>query len=532
MGLGDMLGKVGKAAQKTVDINAKVFDTVADARVKLGSKKGEGYSFFETFSNGIRVVSFTDQGLLDGKKEYPYSEISEIIVTNAPSKLTDGMALAYVEGDTVDILFSPTQAKRMVQALKVANREISKSKNEPEKVILYSPTGSRLELRETYLVLYELAAGLMVSVANIGNQSGPAGRILELKDISATIQPSDDSECFDLVLGKGGEVISSITCLLEDEGTAQAVIDAIEAAGKQAALAPAFSLPQAMVVTGETRTFSLSGEKFEVSAGLDAYNSYRSQFAQYARQCAIEYNRIYSQKVNDLDSFVEFYAEAYFEPLKVLIDQTVGALVLEGIYTVTSEELLSVHYETFHGARDMASALLGAIDEEREERGMAMRGITDFVPHLEGFGFGVSGALKSMAKAEAFNFARDAVSEMAERAATSLTPAQARAYYEAIDTEALSASVFLDYFGAFFLFIDTLQKNGKDIWSPSPQERETAANVFRNLSNPNFPKEQKLNAFLQILGTDPYEERYLDYLQSEFGGSEEATEIIRYFNGE
>ncbi len=49
------------------------------------------------------------------------------------------------------------------------------------------------------------------------------------------------------------------------------------------------------------------------------------------------------------------------------------------------------------------------------------------------------------------------------------------------------------------------------------------------MSNPNFPQNRKLEAFISILTTFPYSREYLKYMVNTYGENEQTTAIRNYF---
>ena len=137
-------------------------------------------------------------------------------------------------------------------------------------------------------------------------------------------------------------------------------------------------------------------------------------------------------------------------------------LISQGIWTVTYEAFWQQHKEDFHLAIDDYNSMIDSFNLTLENNQKAISGIMGFVPNLVGGGFGLSGALKGIAKATAFNLVRDGIETSALKNAN-VKPAQRQALYQQINVEALLDHVFTDYWRVFLTLVWTLIQNGQDI---------------------------------------------------------------------
>ena len=77
--------------------------------------------------------------------------------------------------------------------------------------------------------------------------------------------------------------------------------------------------------------------------------------------------------------------------------------------------------------------------------------------------------------------------------------------------------------------VSILHRNKKNVWLPIDSNIKNVDGVFDNLSNPNFPKEQLVAAFIKILQMKPYDKRYYKFMVAYFGDTEEVKAIRNYF---
>ena len=93
----------------------------------------------------------------------------------------------------------------------------------------------------------------------------------------------------------------------------------------------------------------------------------------------------------------------YDSKLEPLVKKAADLLICQGIWTVTYEAFWQQQKEDFHLAIDDYNSMIDSFNLTLENNQKAISGIMGFVPNLVGGGFGLSGALKGVAKATAVN---------------------------------------------------------------------------------------------------------------------------------
>lgn len=206
-------------------------------------------------------------------------------------------------------------------------------------------------------------------------------------------------------------------------------------------------------------------------------------------------------------------------------------LVAEGIWSVTKESFIKSHSENFHLVVDYVNASLESVKKTVTNNAKTISSFTSLIPNISGiYGFGVKNTVDNALKAQAYNVVRDLAEESLINNASRLNQAQKAELYNRINTYNLFDFVFCDYWNVFLTLVCILIANGHTIWLPTDDKAiATAKNIFMNLSNPNFPKDKRLDVFLEILHTSPYKTEYMKYMIAEYGETEETTAIINYF---
>ena len=282
-------------------------------------------------------------------------------------------------------------------------------------------------------------------------------------------------------------------------------------------------------VRGEVKKFSFYGKVFEVSENLDIFNSYRLKFRELAQKCANRAETEYKILVKDYRSFIEFFPEIYNGNLTPVIQKAVDMLISEEIWTITFESFFEQHITDFHLARDDYDVIIESTNLTAQANQQAIAGITSFVPNMVGGGFGFKNALKGMVKAEIFNAVRDGLENRALEAAANIRPEQQAELYGRIKPEILFSHILADYWNVYLSLVWTLNQNGHNIWWQTEDTDQKAKNIFKNLSNPNFPQDKVLDTLITLLELNPYNLEYYKFATSRFGQSEEITKIKEFF---
>lgn len=262
---------------------------------------------------------------------------------------------------------------------------------------------------------------------------------------------------------------------------------------------------------------------------MNLFNSYRLKFKEIAEKYAARAEAEYKSRIRDFISFIEFFPKIYNENLSPIIQRAVDILVSEEVWTVTFESFFDQHTNDFHLAVDDYNVILESANLTVQKNQQIAANIMSFVPNMVGGGFGLKGALKGMAIAETFNAVRDGIENSAVKNAANIKPEQQAELYGRIKQDILFDRIFADYWNVHNSLVWTLNQNGHDIWWQTKDVDQQAKNIFKNLSNPNFPQTKVLDALIALLELNPYSPEYYDFAISHFGQSEEVTRIKEFF---
>ena len=279
---------------------------------------------------------------------------------------------------------------------------------------------------------------------------------------------------------------------------------------------------------GVLRTFPIFGRTLVVPERLDLFNSYRLRFRETALRLTDAAESAYHTYIHDFDSFIEHFIGIYRCMLEPAVKEAFDILISNGAWNINYEAFWEQHIADFHRAVDDYQGEVDAFNAVLEENQRMRSNIMGYVPNLVGGGFGITGAVKGIAAATAFNLVRDGIEANVLRNAN-VKPAQRAELYWRINPEILLDHVFLDYWNVSLSLVWTLVENGWDIWYPTDEAYHQSNNIFQNLSHPNFPQDKILDALLDIIRKDPYDAAYYQFMVSRFGETQEINAIKNYF---
>ncbi len=517
--------------------------------------------FIPALGLGKRTV-FTENSLIFGTEEYAYSQLNPITLLTAATFVTNGVAQTTTEsGLTLSLGYNYKDNDRFSRALTYANEQIDKAhgKTKNYKYILQSPAGSKIEVYDDYIMLYyiksestkgsesvnviskgfggtgkgfggKLMGGLGKAIDTVGNvttalgnttKGGVTGNIILFSDLNIQIKADT------LIINEYSIPIGQQNMDLANEIVAY--IEAELEAEKSNPKVPPIEEEIWEPIKGNAQVFPLYGEVLEIPQNMDIFNSYRLKFKELGQKYADRAKAQYNLKIRDFPSFVEFFPKIYTENLTPIVQRAVDILVSEGIWTVTFESLMDQQTDNFHHAIDDYNAILESANLTIQRNQEAVAGITSLVPNLVGGGFGLKGAVKGIAMAGVFNAVRDGIENSAIKNAANISPAQQAELFGRIKPDNIFCHIFADYGNVFISLIHILTQNGQDIWFQTSQANEQGKNIFKNLSNPNFPQDKVLGALIGLIKLSPYHPEYYEFAESHFGKSEEVTKIKAYF---
>jgi hypothetical protein len=516
----------------------------------------EMYEQFSGFGLGAKSFVITANSLIYGDVAYPYAQLSPININTAPTAITNGVATAITaDGQTLTLAYAANQNERLLKAITYANEQIDivhgNTKN--HKYVMQASTGAKLEVYDDYLMFYDMSTsatgimgkasekvggvggglgkgfGKLISTvgsvgASVGNitRGGSTGVIIMFVDLTA-LQLNADSLIFNE---------HSIPVSYENMGLAKEIVTYIEETRSVEKSEPQ-ALPEDQglweQIKGTARTFPLSGSVLEISGSMDIFNSYRLKFREIASRYADKAEKAYKSKVHDFVTFMEFFPKIYLDNLELIAKRATDILIAEDVWSVTYDEFMLMHIGEYHLALDDYNTMAESVELTVQANQERTAGIMSFIPHVSGFGFGIKGALKGIATAEAFNIVRDGIENAAMKNTANVNPAQQQELYARVNPDVLLYNVYADYFNVFLTLVKVLGASGQDIWLPSDESYSSATSVFKNLSNPNFPQAKVTGAFIEILKIMPYDADYYKWAISKFEGAEEVAAIKNYF---
>ena len=229
-------------------------------------------------------------------------------------------------------------------------------------------------------------------------------------------------------------------------------------------------------VEGIQKTFPLFNHCIVITPDKDVFNTYRLQFRNLALKYTEKFIKEYSLLVINLETFLQYFPAIYFSNMEFLINTAMDVLAAENVWTQSFNSLYMRHKADYHAAMDIFNAI-------------------------------------------SWSGANIAVLNVAQRAEL----------YRRVVPSTLFQNVYLDYWRVFLTLVFQLRASGKNIWWGTKEMAANADNMFRNLSNPRFPKEKTHELILQIIALYPYNKPMFYQLTKQFGDTPEISAIRHYF---
>lgn len=531
MGLFD---KLSKAAENLAGGLSEAVDGITSGlsgASKVSAEDEIGKTIHDNFvAGGLGMAppfAFTETCLKQGENQYPYSEIDDITLESMPTSptLAGVVTVALNNGKSVTLSFAYVQRERLLQAIKYAYEQVilAHGKSLDYKFNLYASDGSRLVMYEQYLDFYHFKSGI---------QSKNVRTIMNFEDLTIRIEEPQDTLVNVVVLYKDQSFNLSIN--KTDLGSVQGMVEYLQKAKESCSYK--ISVPTRAKDTwgsenGTVKSFTLCGQTLEIPSELDTYNLYYLKFKALAQECSELAQNEYHKKIRDLQTFLTFVQDIHNHYRNIVCDKAMEIIVAEGIWTVTRDSFWKDYNFNHRLTIQYVESVLKRMQDVVEGKQAVISGAMSLIPNLEGGGFGLKGAAKGIATATAFNIARDAVEAGVTSSCSKLSAKDQRTIYQQIETELpyLFNVMFIDYWSVISTLAKTLKNNRKDIWFPDGKKANESKNIFQNLSNPNFPQEKALEIIISILGQDPYNVDYHDYIREKFGVTEEVVAINNYF---
>lgn len=138
----------------------------------------------ETFKTiGSRAWGVTDDHFLYGKEEFAYGELDYVRLTNLSSMVGGTLNFSF-KGKTYACSFKYGDYKRALEAIRFAAEKIDEAKGivRNYKYFFWSHTGTRLEVYDTYLIIYFMPTS---SFANLLRGGELGGKKIDFIDITS-----------------------------------------------------------------------------------------------------------------------------------------------------------------------------------------------------------------------------------------------------------------------------------------------------------------------------------------------------------
>ncbi len=504
-----------------VTFDSKIQPRNSDPNTYFGKEyRGSGFGA----SLLMKSTRFFEDHIQYGDEIIPYSDLSEITITHMASSMTNGSAetLQKSTNRALSMTFN-TYVLGFEKGVDFANKKIAEANGYADyrKYMLRGSDGTNLEVFEDYISISRQGRGISGIVGQTDNKE-----IIIISNIS-NLDASNGAQMF-ITYNENGDVSNSVFPYKSSDADIvnqimnyinSYVPEPIDCEGDEEVW---------KCTLGENRTFPILGKELTIDEECDVYNTYRKDYMECAIKYANSLKNYYAKKVHDFDSFILFYIPMYEEYLDRIIKKTTDILVSAGIWTETSETITKRHIDVYHLALDDYTTMLESMLITIQNNKQQMEAFTSLVPNLVGGGFGLSGAVKGIATATAFNLVRDgAASSLVEAINISVT--QKAELYGRIRQDVLFERAFLDYWHVYQTLVSILNENDKNVWVPSEDDSVKADNIMKNISNPNFPQEQLPDVMISVIKMNPYKRSIYELLREKKANEDEVNVIKEYF---
>lgn len=472
----------------------------------------------------MKSTWFFEDYLQYGNEKIPYSDLTEIQITHMASRLTNGEASTLQRSTNRELsLTFNTYVLGFEKGVDYANEKIAEASGalSNRKFKLRSQDASKMEVFEDYISINRQGGGLSSMMG-----TNDSTEIIMISDISNIDASNGTQLAISYTNDNGVASKSTFSYRPEDANTINEIISFVRSYVPEET--DEAEEETWKIVTGSVREFPLLGKTLTINEKWDVYNSYRTMYMKCASHYTDQMKNKYQRKINNFDSFMRFYLPLYKEYLEKLINKTADILVSAGIWTETSESIMERHIVKHQRAIEDYATMYESLQATVQNNKRSMEALTSFVPNLVGGGFGLSGAVKGIATATAFNLVRDGA-ESALINNMNISSAQKAELYGRIDQQTLFDRAFMDMWSVYSTLIEILNENGKDIWIPSDSDSAKADNIMKNVSNPNFPQEQFPDVMVAVIGMNPYKRSIYELLRSRGANESEVTAISEFF---
>ena len=281
-------------------------------------------------------------------------------------------------------------------------------------------------------------------------------------------------------------------------------------------------------IKGEEKTFAICGETISVPTALDAIVQYRPYFEKTAQYCTEQFKYRYQQCATDFDSFLHYFEEMYLEGYKEITQRAYSLLLTFGIFDMNLESFCSAHTERYNRAYSSFATIAG-IEANINQRAANTGNVVGNAVQLQGGGFGFKGAMKGVAKAEAFNIGMNLFGKLVE-SQNRLSQEEKQALMDKFNVPLFYEEVYSDYYNTYMTLVQCLSDKGiiSNVNTVVSNEAET---IYNNLQNPMFPEDQFVPTVIKLISNNPFIKEFYELLEKKNLAPEETKALKEYFIG-
>ncbi len=283
------------------------------------------------------------------------------------------------------------------------------------------------------------------------------------------------------------------------------------------------SLKQILYYAGRKYTFELGGEFFCVSEELDMFNYYRREYKKLATEQADAFKEELVSTIHSLDEFLQRFYEIYIKYRQRMIDVSMEILYQAGVYDISKEIFTGMHEQNYHLCADDITGMIENFNQTirmNQEKKIRMYNM------IPGIIFG--GGVVSVLAAAATNIAVTSIAAHDIKNAN-VTQSQRWEMFRRIDPHYLANRAYLDYWKTHMTLMWSMGNRGIRVWYPTQEMEVRAEGIYQNLCADRIPREKVNESIANVLGLNPYNEEYHQYIVQKFGKTEPILNICKYF---
>ena len=280
------------------------------------------------------------------------------------------------------------------------------------------------------------------------------------------------------------------------------------------------------VLEGEEKTFEFQGIEIKFSKNLDTCLKYTDLFKLSADYYAKRFKFRYGQCVKDYDSFLNYFEEMYFEGLSDMIKRAYSLLLPVGVFDYTVEKFFEYHVDNYCLAIQSFEKMMNIVDSKNKKASETGESIGNSLS-FRGGGFGLKGAMKGMAQAEALNAGMTLIGKYFSNQ-MKMSEEEKSAIFSKFKEDIFFKEVYSDYLNTIMSLIQVLSE--KDlIGLVSTRTGEDYNTIIDNVTNPLFPEDKVAPVFAELLEKYPFTKKTYDALEKIYGDTDEIKNIREYF---